>query len=65
MKQDLNKLKSFSNTKQLKITTKLPACLKTENSKAFFFFKHFYSLFLTLKKSSHFKLQTYLSSVHM
>lgn len=35
---------------QLKITTKLLACLKTENSKVWFFFKHLYSLFLTLKK---------------
>lgn len=50
MEQDLNKVKSVSNTKQLK-TTKLLACLQTELLK--FFLKHLYSLFLTLKKKVH------------
>lgn len=48
MEQDLNKFKSFSNTKQLKRSKPL-ACLTTENSKAFFFFT-FISFVLNPKK---------------
>lgn len=62
MEQALNKFKSFSNTRQLKIT-KLLACLKTENSIAFFFV-HLYSLFLTLKKKKKVHISSYkLTSV--